>query len=404
MKRKLLAAVTAAALAVCSVFGLAACGSGEHGKAEEWSRNQIYHWHACTKKGCGEKYGQAPHSFSDYACTVCGYAVEPSEGLDYTLNDTGYKVAGIGTCADTDIVVPSEYKGLPVTEIGFDAFKDCTVLKSIILPASVTDIKNSAFIHSSLAQILIPEGVTRIWSNAFEGCSSLKSVTIPGSVSRIEAYAFPECTGLKSITLPDGLRRIADGVFYGCSSLADVVIPDSVEDIQMDAFAFCSSLTEIVIPAGVTDCDTDAFRGCWNLERIEVAAGNDVYHSAGNCLIDTDRKIVIVGCKNSVIPADGSVTGIDGFTYCNTITNITIPDGITHIYSAFTECKALASVTIPGSVTFIGAYSFYGCSSLRDITFGGTKEQWNAIDKQNGWNTDTGNYTVHCTDGDIAKN
>ena len=39
--------------------------------------------------------------------------------------------------------------------------------------------------------------------------------------------------------------------------------------------------------------------------------------------------------------------------------------------------------------------------NLTSITFNGTKAQWNAISKGYGWNFYTGNYTVHCTDGDM---
>ena len=59
------------------------------------------------------------------------------------------------------------------------------------------------------------------------------------------------------------------------------------------------------------------------------------------------------------------------------------------------------SITIPSSVTNIGDYAFYGCTGLKDITFIGTQDQWNAISKGSDWNYKTGFYTIHCTDGDI---
>ena len=63
----------------------------------------------------------------------------------------------------------------------------------------------------------------------------------------------------------------------------------------------------------------------------------------------------------------------------------------------------LTNVTIPDSVTEIKSNAFYGCINLTDIDYRGTKEQWEAIDKADDWDEDTGNYTIHCTDGDIAK-
>ena len=47
--------------------------------------------------------------------------------------------------------------------------------------------------------------------------------------------------------------------------------------------------------------------------------------------------------------------------------------------------------------------AFRGCIGLTSINFGGTKAQWNAISKGSMWNSDTGNYTIYCTDGTISK-
>ena len=69
----------------------------------------------------------------------------------------------------------------------------------------------------------------------------------------------------------------------------------------------------------------------------------------------------------------------------------------------FSQLTALEKVTLPASITEIGKAAFYQCTSLTDITFLGTVEQWNAIAKSADWDKNSGNYTVHCTDGDIAK-
>ena len=84
------------------------------------------------------------------------------------------------------------------------------------------------------------------------------------------------------------------------------------------------------------------------------------------------------------------------------MTSIVIPDSVTIIGDyAFYNCRSLTSITIPDSVTSIGDEAFWACRSLTDITYKGTKAQWKAIEKGYSWNYNTGNYTVHCTDGDI---
>ncbi len=88
--------------------------------------------------------------------------------------------------------------------------------------------------------------------------------------------------------------------------------------------------------------------------------------------------------------------------------NIVIPDEynglpVKMIDGAFAECKNITSVTIGGNLTRIGSYAFYDCENLTSITYKGTKAQWSALEKGDYWDYCTGNYTIHCTDGDITK-
>ena len=102
-----------------------------------------------------------------------------------------------------------------------------------------------------------------------------------------------------------------------------------------------------------------------------VAIGNKKYHSANNCIIETDTKTLVVGCKASITPSDGSVTSIgdSAFYNCSGLTNITIPDSVTSIgWGAFSGCSGLTSVTLPDSVTSIGYGAFRSCSGLTSIT------------------------------------
>ncbi|MBP5288871.1 MAG: leucine-rich repeat domain-containing protein, partial [Clostridia bacterium] len=207
------------------------------------------------------------------------------------------------------------------------------------------------------------------------------SVTIPYTlggypVTFIGDHAFRGCTGLTSVTIPDRVTSFGNYAFWDCTGLTSITIPDSVTSIGSGAFSGCTKLTSVTIGNSVTAIGAWAFEGCMGLTSITVAPGNSVYHSTGNCLIETASKTLICGCKNSVIPTDGSVTSIgDGaFSGCTGLTSITIPDSVTSIQAdAFAGCTGLTSITIPDSVTSIDRGAFDGCTSLTYSTYDNAK-------------------------------
>ncbi len=375
------------------------------------------------------------HDYVNGRCSRCGEIFEQvSQGLQYTLGSNGtysyYIVTGIGTCKDTDIVIPAEYKGLPVTSIGDGAFYRCISLTSIEIPSGVTGIGNGAFQGcSSLASIEIPSSVTSIGSSAFEGCSSLTNIEIPSTVKSVGDRAFSHCSILESITVAEknsvyhstenclietasktliagcknsvipadgSVTSIGDYAFSGCSSLTSIEIPSSVTSIGGSAFASCSKLTSIEIPSSVTSIGNYAFWYCGNLTNVNIPSS---VTSIGGSAFAYCSKLTSIE-----IPSSVTSIGDHAFFYCSSLTSIEIPSGVTNIGSnAFYGCSSLTNIEIPSSVTRIEDGAFSGCRSLRSITYKGTKAQWNQIRKWSYWNDATGDYTIHCTNGDIEK-
>ena len=155
----------------------------------------------------------------------------------------------------------------------------------------------------------------------------------------------------------------------------NAVIPEGVTAIESFAFKGCTGVLSIVIPATVGEIGHYAVSGCCELEKIEVAEGNKKFFSAGNCVVDEYRRAVVLGCKSSVIPSDGSVEAIAEFAFagCVALERIEIPSTVTFIGDyAFDGCYNLEDVTLPDSVTYLGRSAFEGCECFRSIVLPGS--------------------------------
>ena len=323
-----------------------------------------------------------------------------SEGLEYTLSsdETYYTVTGIGTCTDTDIVIPSVYEGKPVKVIGESAFEYCESLTSVTIPDSVTSIGYGAFRECySLTNVTIGNGVTSIGEMAFALCPKLTSIsvledniaykTIEGNLytkdgKNLIQYAI----GKKDISfdIPSGVTSIGMGALYYSVNLKSVTLPNSVTNIGIWAFASCEGLATVTIPESVISIGEGAFV-CGDvsgggLNSIEVSDKNPAYKSIDGNLYTKDGKTIVQYATGKtatsfVIPSEVECIGNSAFYGCMDLANVTMQNGITTIGdSAFGWCTDLLSITIPESVVCIGDSAFYCCFRLSSVIFDGNSQ------------------------------
>ena len=225
-------------------------------------------------------------------------------------------VTAIGTSAfEGCTTLESVTLGTAVEHIGSSAFNACGALSSIILPESIQTIGDLAFMYSGITSIVIPNSVASIGTSAFESCTALDSVTLGTALESISASVFKRCGALNSIVLPESIQAIGDQAFMS-SGLSSIVIPDAVTSIGNSAFASCKSLTSVSLGSSLATIGTNAFSLCGLLESIKIP-----------------EHVTTIG--------DGAFWGI-----------------------------GISSIVIPNSVTSMGNYTFAGCQSLSSVTLG----------------------------------
>lgn len=272
----------------------------------------------------------------------------------------------------------------PVSKIGDRVFCNYKyVLTGVQIPDTVTEIGSNAFYNcTSLKSVTIqdnkPSCVKKIGRQAFMFCSELTDIPILDSVTEIGSESFHQCEKLDTVTIPEGVTSVADGMFSYCYSLHTVTLPDSVTAIEERAFTG-TALTQIHIPANVAQIGTDAFSECFALSTI--TSDSESYPAIDNVLYEK--------------AANGDYALIR-YPSRREDSAFKIPNGVARIEAhAFAGCEQLERIAIPSSVTKISESAFSNCTALNNIEYSGSRSQWNAIF------TDSGLQNVPVAPGSI---
>lgn len=304
--------------------------------------------------------------------------------------------------------------------IGDDAFTDCKALKKLSLPSTL--IKEFQFNGSTmqagyacfskcenLTEIILPEGLTLLYSGMFSYCTSLVNVSLPSTLKEIDG-AFADCSSLVALNLPAGLTNLGScrncsslisldipngvtelGGFSGCSKLVSITLPTSITAIGYFMFNDCISLKSITIPDNVISIDKKAFGSCTSLSTVVLSASSKLktvneqaFRSSAITEINLPESTNLLGSsafsgckqlKRVTLPQNNpSFKMMDWvFDGCTALEEINLPIHLTSIpKSAFQYCSSLKEIKLPGGLIEMGYHAFNGCKSLTKIVLPGT--------------------------------
>ena len=163
------------------------------------------------------------------------------------------------------------------------------------VPDGVKKIGRLAFNYQSKMTEINLNKVMEISSTAFGNCTELKSIEIPDTVTYIGDYCFSGCNRLQKIKLSKKIQTINQRLLQGCSSLTEIEIPEGVKSIGYAAFISCNKLTTITLPASLTSFNGTAIAGLSRLTEVKVADGNNSFKFENGILLSKDGKIVYFG-------------------------------------------------------------------------------------------------------------
>lgn len=340
-------------------------------------------------------------------------------GINFNIN-TSQKTASV-TESDCEgaIVIPGnityEENEFTVTAIEKNAFSRSYGLTSVNIPASIIEIGSKAFVtgneiqihisdlskwckisfgytsrstngrsnydpiadyrlyldETEITDLVIPEDITTVATNAFSGCRSISKVIIHDEVQYLNDYVFFKCPNLKTVEFGNKLWSIGEYCFCYCKGIEKLELPQSLGTLKVGALQSMSGLTELSIPGNVYKIESGCFLNDDALSSVIFEDSNkDITLGTGQY----SNQPLFVGCplekiylgrnmKKSNVQNVGY--SVSPFKDQKSLTTVSIGEGVTMIGGElFWGCSSLSEVNTPNSLEEIGSWAFEDCTSL----------------------------------------
>ena len=284
------------------------------------------------------------------------------------------------------------------TTIGAEAFADSSV-EYVELFGSITEIGDEAFRNcTNITELTLPESLTTIGSGALEGCTGITELTLPESLTTIGAGAFKGCTGIAELTLPASLTSIGSGALEGCTGLEKLTVCCDPAILPEDMADVLTSIDEVYISADATGAQVrqlSALVGRPWYDPVpregepqsrfvempyEPLPGDDFWYDEEYSRLDAYQGYEL----NLILPRE--IDGVqltmigggmmnrasygDNYDVELPVVSVVIPENYTEIPAyAFSNCDTLETVICYAPIENLSDGTFKGCTNLREVIF-----------------------------------
>jgi len=307
-------------------------------------------------------------------------------GFEYTLlpDKSGYEFSPGKADVGGFVTIPDFYGDYPIKSIAENAF-------GLWMNASINNSPNiftENLCNKVTTGIKLPAYLETIGAKAFAFMVRLEEIVIPNTVTEINDEAFMGCSHMTRVVLPEGLKTIPSKCFMD-TALSEIILPNGLEEIRQSAFEctyrsriykknefgemvlvaeehIYSDVSSVIIPDSVSIIKENAFRGRDNLENITIEDPCNIELMQKNVFKDTlwydsqPQGFIFFGSLlyeyKGNIPKD----------HADTV--LTLPSHVKKVADSALEKKIyLQKVTVPSSIKSISSDMFNGCASLSEV-------------------------------------
>lgn len=262
---------------------------------------------------------------------------------------------------------------------------------AVTIPADVKIIGKMCFASTNVEEVVLPEGIETIDSDAFNFCTKLRKINFPETLKVIGHGAFKGCFFLETVILPKTMKEISDYAFYE-AGIKQLILPENVNFVGTEVFAG-TNIETTDIPENFT-LNSAMFEKCQKLHSINLLGSHITIPERCfcNCInlteIDITKTALIKdeafrGCQNlsvNTIPAD-TLVSVSAFEETG-VTDVIIEDISKVCNRVFADCNSLKKLTInvADGPTSVPSALVKGCKNLQTVVFTGRTKNLTVIE------------------------